>query len=230
MSNIYEKLSKASQEADKVIKAPKKTGLHFNPLLHDAVQKVAMDALNKHGLYPVCNYEPTVTDKYVFIKCEMTIHDTTSKEFVLIQGCSAFGATDRYGTGNAMSYSRKYAFLNALNLETGLDNEDGHKAKPFKAPGTILVKAMPYQNKDKVFVKVDTTTLANDWIAKLKEVAKLSASPNKFENNIQIQMKEFESELKQISSDPVEDLRVETEYTKLKSQIQNKQGNNNGRV
>ena len=221
MSNIYEKLSKASQEADKVIKAPKKTGLHFNPLLHDAVQKVAMDALNKHGLYPVCNYEPTVTDKYVFIKCEMTIHDTTSKEFVLIQGCSAFGATDRYGTGNAMSYSRKYAFLNALNLETGLDNEDGHKAKPFKAPTVSAAKPIP---------KVDTTKLANDWIAKLKEVAKLSASPNKFENNIQIQMKEFESELKQISSDPVEDLRVETEYTKLKSQIQNKQGNNNGRV
>lgn len=221
MSNIYEKLSKASQEADKVIKAPKKTGLHFNPLLHDAVQKVAMDALNKHGLYPVCNYEPTVTDKYVFIKCEMTIHDTTSKEFVLIQGCSAFGATDRYGTGNAMSYSRKYAFLNALNLETGLDNEDGHKAKPFKAPTVSAAKPLP---------KVDTTKLANDWIAKLKDVAKLSASPNKFENNIQIQMKEFESELKQISLDPIEDLRVETEYAKLKSHIQKQQGNNNGRL
>ena len=221
MSNIYEKLSKASQEADKVIKAPKKTGLHFNPLLHDAVQKVAMDALNKHGLYPVCNYEPTVTDKYVFIKCEMTIHDTTSKEFVLIQGCSAFGATDRYGTGNAMSYSRKYAFLNALNLETGLDNDDGYKAKPFKAPTVSAAKPIP---------KVDTTKLANDWIAKLKDVAKLSASPNKFENNIQIQMKEFESELKQISSDPIEDIRVDTEYTKLKSQIQKQQGNNNGRV
>jgi hypothetical protein len=224
MSNIYEKLSKASQEADKVIKAPKKTGLHFNPLLHDAVQKVAMDALNKHGLYPVCNYEPTVTDKYVFIKCEMTIHDTTSKEFVLIQGCSAFGATDRYGTGNAMSYSRKYAFLNALNLETGLDNEDGHKAKPFKAP---TVSAAPIT---KPIPQVNTTKLANDWIAKLKDVAKLSASPNKFENNIQIQMKEFESELKQIKSDPIEDIRVDTEYTKLKSQIQKQQGNNNGRV
>lgn len=221
MSNIYEKLSKASQEADKVIKAPKKTGLHFNPLLHDAVQKVAMDALNKHGLYPVCNYEPTVTDKYVFIKCEMTIHDTTSKEYVLIQGCSAFGNLDKYGTGNAMSYSRKYAFLNALNLETGLDNDDGYKAKPFKAPTVSAAKPIP---------KVDTTKLANDWIAKLKDVAKLSASPNKFENNIQIQMKEFESELKQISSDPIEDIRVDTEYTKLKSQIQKQQGNNNGRV
>ena len=221
MSNIYEKLSKASQEADKVIKAPKKSGMPFQPLMHDSVQKVAMEALNKHGLYPVCNYENTVTDKYVFIKCEMTIHDTTSKEFVLIQGCSAFGNTDKYGTGNAMSYSRKYAFLNALNLETGLDNEDGYKAKPFKAPTVSAAKPIP---------QVDTTKLANDWIAKLKDVAKLSASPNKFENNIQIQMKEFESELKQIKSDPIEDIRVDTEYTKLKSQIQKQQGNNNGRV
>ena len=221
MSNIYEKLSKASQEADKVIKAPKKGGMPFNALQHDAVQKVAMEALNKHGLYPVCNYENNITDKYVFIKCEMTIHDTASKEFILIQGCSAFGNLDKYGTGNAMSYSRKYAFLNALNLETGLDNDDGYKAKPFKAPTVSAAKPI---------LKVDTTKLANDWIAKLKDCAKLSATPNKFENNIQIQMKEFESELKQISLDPIEDLRVETEYAKLKSHIQKQQGNNNGRL
>jgi len=43
-------------------------------------------------------------------------------------------------------------------------------------------------------------------------------------------MKEFESELKQISLDPIEDVRVETEYAKLKSQIQNNQGKNNGRI
>jgi hypothetical protein len=204
-----------------VVKAPKKSGMPFQPLMHDSVQKVAMEALNKHGLYPVCNYENTITDKYVFVKCEMTIHDTTSKEFVLVQGCSAFGNLDKYGTGNAMSYSRKYAFLNALNLETGLDNDDGYKAKPFKAPTVSAAKPIP---------KVDTTKLANDWITKLKDCAKLSATPNKFENNIQIQMKEFESELKQISLDPIEDLRVETEYAKLKSHIQKQQGNNNGRL
>ncbi len=33
MSNIYEKLSKASQDADKVIKAPKKGGMVFNALI-----------------------------------------------------------------------------------------------------------------------------------------------------------------------------------------------------
>ena len=221
MSNIYEKLSKASQEADKVVKAPKKSGMPFQPLMHDSVQKVAMEALNKHGLYPVCNYENTITDKYVFVKCEMTIHDTTSKEFVLVQGCSAFGNLDKYGTGNAMSYSRKYAFLNALNLETGLDNDDGYNAKPFKAPTASAAKPIP---------KVDTTKLANDWIVKLKEIAKDESSPHKFEKNYQIQVKQFESEIKQIRLDPIEDLRVETEYAKLKSQIQNNQGKNNGRL
>ena len=142
----------------------------------------------------------------------------TFAQHILVDGCSAFGNLDKFGTGNAMSYSRKYAFLNALNLETGLDNEDGYKAKPFKAP---TVSAAPIA---KPIPKVNTTKLANDWIAKLKDAARLSASPNKFENNIQIQMKEFEQELKQIQADPIEQIRVDTEYTKLKSQIQNKQG------
>jgi len=31
-----------------------------------------------------------------------------------------------------MSYSKKYAFLNALNLKTGMDLEDGYNAKPFE--------------------------------------------------------------------------------------------------
>ena len=38
----------------------------------------------------------------------------------------------KFGTGNAMSYSRKYAFLNLLNLKTGIKDEDGYEAKPFE--------------------------------------------------------------------------------------------------
>ena len=38
------------------------------------------------------------------------------------------GKLDKFGTGNAMSYARKYAFLNALNLRTALDNDDGQDA------------------------------------------------------------------------------------------------------
>ena len=168
MSNIYMKLSKASQSADKVIKSPKKGGMFFNALEHDEVQKVAMAALNEHGLYPVCNYENIISDRNVFIKCEMTIHDIETKQYIVINGCSAFGDLDKYGTGKAMSYSKKYAFLNALNLETGLDNDDGKKAKPFKAPSVNPVVQSSINN----LKKISTTKLANDWIVKLKEIAK----------------------------------------------------------
>jgi len=84
--------------------------------------------------------------------------------------------------------------------------------------------------KDKPTIQVDVTKLANDWIAKLNEIAKDETSPHKFEKNYQIQVEQFESELKQIRLDPIEDLRVEKEYTKLKSQIQKQQGKNNGRL
>ena len=84
--------------------------------------------------------------------------------------------------------------------------------------------------KDEIIEPVDVTKLANDWIAKLKEIAKDESSPHKFEKNYQIQVKQFESEIKRIRLDPIEDLRVETEYAKLKSQIQNNQGKNNGRL
>ncbi len=84
--------------------------------------------------------------------------------------------------------------------------------------------------KDKPITQVNTTQLANDCIKKLNDMAKDETSPNKFEKNYQIYVEQFESELNQIKLDPIEDLRVEKEYTKLKSQIQNKQGKNNGRL
>ena len=63
----------------------------------------------------------------------MTIHDVENPETsVTIDGCSAMGGLDKFGTGQAMSYSRKYAFLNLLNLKTGIQDDDGYSAKPFK--------------------------------------------------------------------------------------------------
>jgi hypothetical protein len=62
----------------------------------------------------------------------MKIHDIEDPtSHIDIEGCSAMGNLDKFGTGNGMSYAKKYAFLNALNLKTGLDNDDGYKAKPF---------------------------------------------------------------------------------------------------
>ena len=132
MSNIHKKLYNACNRASSVVKADK-NGAPFSPLLHDDVQRVAMAALLENGLYPTCNYITDVTDRFVIVTCTMRITDIDDPaSFVVIEGCTAMGGLDKYGTGQAMSYSKKYAFLNALNLKTGLDLEDGYNTKPFE--------------------------------------------------------------------------------------------------
>ena len=130
--NIYQKLHKAACEAGGVAKGKKVPGMHFNPLQHDEVQKVAMESLLNNGLYPVCTYTNYVKESFIMVTCSMKIHDIEDPtSHIDIEGCSAMGLLDKFGTGNGMSYAKKYAFLNALNLKTGLDNDDGYKAKPF---------------------------------------------------------------------------------------------------
>ena len=130
--NIYQKLHKAACEAGGVAKGKKVPGMHFNPLQHDEVQKVAMESLLNNGLYPVCTYTNYVKESFIMVTCSMKIHDIEDpKSHIDIEGCSAMGLLDKFGTGNGMSYAKKYAFLNALNLKTGLDNDDGYKASPF---------------------------------------------------------------------------------------------------
>jgi hypothetical protein len=132
--NIYQKLHKAACEASGVVKGKKVPGMHFNPLQHDEVQKVAMETLLSNGLYPVCTYSNELTDNYIMVTCFMKIHDIDNPtDYIEINGCSAMGNLDKFGTGNGMSYAKKYAFLNALNLKTGLDNDDGYEAKLFKS-------------------------------------------------------------------------------------------------
>jgi hypothetical protein len=140
--NIYQKLHKAACEASGVVKGKKVPGMHFNPLQHDEVQKVAMETLLSNGLYPVCTYSNELTDSYIMVTCFMKIHDIDNPtDYVEINGCSAMGNLDKFGTGNGMSYAKKYAFLNALNLKTGLDNDDGYEAKPFKSSKESNAKA-----------------------------------------------------------------------------------------
>ena len=76
-----------------------------------------------------------------------------------------------------------------------------------------VIKNIPTPTKD-------TKIIANEWIAKLKEQAKHSVGVNKFEQGIQSLSNEYLDELKQIALDPLEELRVEQEYNKLKTQIQ----------
>jgi len=145
-TNIYQKLHKAACEAGGVAKGKKVPGMHFNPLQHDEVQKVAMESLLNNGLYPVCNYTNEIKENFVMVTCSMRIHDVENPEsYVDIKGCSAMGNLDKFGTGNGMSYAKKYAFLNALNLKTGLDNDDGYKAQPFKPSNTKPTNNIPQQ-------------------------------------------------------------------------------------
>ena len=133
--NIYQKLHDACLSAGSVKKGAKANGMHFNPLLHDDVQATATQALLDNGLYATCNYLTEIVPniKQVMVVCTMRIYDVDDPtQHILVDGCSAFGNLDKFGTGNAMSYSRKYAFLNLLNLKTGIKDEDGYEAKPFE--------------------------------------------------------------------------------------------------
>ena len=58
----------------------------------------------------------------------MKVHDIDDPTQIsyLVDGCSAMAGIDKFGTGQAMSYSRKYAFLNLLNLKTGIKDDDGY--------------------------------------------------------------------------------------------------------
>ena len=149
--NIYQKLHKAACEAGGVAKGKKVPGMHFNPLQHDEVQKVAMESLLNNGLYPVCTYTNYVKESFIMVTCSMKIHDIEDPtSHIDIEGCSAMGNLDKFGTGNGMSYAKKYAFLNALNLKTGLDNDDGYKASPFSTR-TNNVKQSSKESEAKPF-------------------------------------------------------------------------------
>lgn len=145
MKNIYQKLHQACLNAGGVKKGEKVKGMHFNPLLHDAVQEVATQALLDVGLYPTCNYKTESHQDHVMITCFMTVSDVDKPEDKIeISGCSAMGGLDKFGTGQAMSYSRKYAFLNLLNLKTGIKDDDGYEAKSFEE-----LKKIPKSNGKK---------------------------------------------------------------------------------
>ena len=168
MKNIYQKLHQACLNAGGVKKGDRVKGMHFNPLLHDAVQEVATQALLDQGLYPTCSYKTDTHETFVMVTCYMTIHDVDNVEDKIeVNGCSAMGGLDKFGTGQAMSYSRKYAFLNLLNLKTGIQDDDGYTAKPFEE-----VKKIPVSNGKKnikLDMELDMGLIKND-IEKINDI------------------------------------------------------------
>ena len=156
MKNIYQKLHQACLNAGGVKKGDRVKGMHFNPLLHDAVQEVATQALLDVGLYPTCNYKTESHQDHVMITCFMTVHDVDKPEDKIeISGCSAMGNLDRFGTGNAMSYSRKYAFLNLLNLKTGIKDDDGYEPKSFEEQDQEYKKIPKSNGKKSIKLDMD---------------------------------------------------------------------------
>ena len=148
--NIYQKLHDACLSATGVKKGAKVNGMHFSPLLHDDVQVVATQALLDNGLYATCNYLTEIVPniKKVMVVCTMRVYDVDDPtQHILVDGCSSFGDISMFGTGQAMSYSRKYAFLNLLNLKTGIKDEDGYEAKPFEDSTEQSVEEPTYMDE-----------------------------------------------------------------------------------
>lgn len=175
--NIYQKLHAACLSASAVKKAAKANGMHFNPLLHDKVQEVATQALLDNGLYATCNYLTEIVPniKQVMVVCTMKVYDVDDPtQHILVDGCSAFGNLDKFGTGNAMSYSRKYAFLNLLNLKTGIKDEDGYEPKPFEEDSTEQSVEEPTYMDDTIDVEEMKRALkATNSLAEFNEVKDL---------------------------------------------------------
>jgi hypothetical protein len=67
--------------------------------------------------------------------------------------------------------------------------------------------------------------VADTWIGQMTSVAQHSKSQLYFEKNLTPIREEYKSDLISIAADPFEQLRVDTAYNKLKSQIQNRSTN-----
>ena len=78
------------------------------------------------------------------------------------------------------------------------------------------------ENKPSITISKNINHLANDWIGQMQTVAKHSKSQLYFEKNLTPIKDKYKDDLHLIATDPIEQLRVDTEYNKLKSQIQSR--------
>jgi hypothetical protein len=115
------------------------------------------------------------------------------KSFIIIDGCTAIGKLDKYGTGQAMSYSRKYAFLNALNLKTGLDLEDGYNAKPFEQNSVEQSAEHTYMDES-----VDVEQI-KDELKNAKTLTEFKTVKNKYREQVQYLIKNNLRAYRQVS-------------------------------
>jgi hypothetical protein len=155
--------------------------------------------------------------------------------------------TDSFDLPEGIHKFKTEIFLDDKLVSTGLSKQIQNKDKEFEKQSTVscgralsflgffgdeiataeemeqfLKKPKP---KAKQEVKTQTKTiveLANDWISQMQTVAKHSKSQLYFEKNLTPIKDKYKDDLLLIAADPIEQLRVDTEYNKLKSQIQSR--------
>lgn len=155
--------------------------------------------------------------------------------------------TDSFDLPEGIHKFKTEIFLDDKLVSTGLSKQTQNKDKEFEKQSTVscgralsflgffgdeiataeemeqfLNKTKP---KAKQEIKAQTKTvteLASDWMVQMQSVAQHSKSPHYFEKNLTPIREEYKSELHLIAADPIEQLRVDTEYNKLKSQIQSR--------
>jgi hypothetical protein len=80
-------------------------------------KKVATQALLDNGLYVTCNYltEIVPDQKMVMVICTMKVHDVEDPtQFIIVDGCSAMGAIDKFGTGQCHVILKKVCVLKSV--------------------------------------------------------------------------------------------------------------------
>ena len=114
----------------------------------------------------------------------MRVYDVDDPtQHILVDGCSSFGDISMFGTGQAMSYSRKYAFLNLLNLKTGIKDEDGYNAVPFEQNSVEQSAEPTYMDET---VNVDEI---KDELRNAKTIQGLNLAKNKHRDSVHFLLK-----------------------------------------
>ena len=151
--------------------------------------------------------------------------------------------TDSFDLPDDIHKFKTEIFLDDKLVSTGLSKQTQNKDKEFEKQSTVSCgralsflgffgdeiataeEMEQFLNKPKVKQEVKTQTktipeLANDWIDQMKTAAQHSKSSHYFEKNLTPIKEKYKDEIHLIATDPIEQLRVDTEYNKLKSQIQ----------
>lgn len=137
--NIAQRLNAVMAEVDYVQKQPKKDGLQYSYVSHDAVTKLVRPILQAHGViyYPRdmhVSQNGNRTEAVFTVRFE-NIDDRADYIDVATFGYGV-DSQDK-GPGKAMSYGVKYALLKALGLETGDDPEKDQGPEADHKPGFV---------------------------------------------------------------------------------------------